>query len=50
MLISPIIFTTVVAGNLKKVGLALGFGMVHLVRPGDGLHAWVDALDTSSLD
>lgn len=72
MLISPIIFTTVVAGisgmgNLKKVGrvgakavlyfevmttiaLGLGFGMVHLVRPGDGLHARVESLDTSSLD
>ncbi len=72
LLISPIIFTTVVAGisgmgNLKKVGrvgakallwfeamttlaLALGFTMVHLVRPGDGIHARVDALDTSTLD
>ena len=72
LLISPIVFTTVVAGisgmgNLKKVGrvgakallwfeamttlaLALGFTIVHLVRPGDGIHARVDALDTSTLD
>lgn len=72
LLMSPIIFTTVVAGisgmgNLKKVGrvgakallwfeamttlaLALGFTMVHVVRPGDGIHARVDALDTSTLD
>ncbi len=35
---------------MTTVALALGFTMVHVVRPGDGIHARVEALDTSTLD
>ncbi len=72
MLITPIVFTTVVAGiagmssrrELGRVGgkallyfeamstvaLVLGLCVVNVVKPGAGLHARLDDLDTTALD